>query len=253
MAAQWVERSHGFDSATVGGLQTTWAKFCKAQGKRVQRDVTHVCGRGCRYWTHPRARDYYLCRASCRVHVCGEQCAAPSLQTKESTHVCSLTGLETEGCSLVTTFRDVERVLPPGLTNHARERKQTARVVTAKNVEKRLRESLGASPTAAQISVFARICTRGYAAACAATTGWDKSCTRSVKLFALAMVLELRSARNPILGKGVEWLQESDFSQVQAACRGLPHLNKMQKKLKKVMQDKRFCAELRRIFEHVGD
>lgn len=207
----------------------------KQQGHQASSGETHRCGRGCSFWTDRRAPYYYVCVKSGRVHVCAGACAAHAFETRESTRVCSLTGIELQGCGLVSSYADAERVLPPSQYNHAKERKSTRQTKLKHVIIRELKGIVPPAATSHQVDRFVQTCMQVYQNLCS-SKAWD-TCERAEKTFAFTMAYEL-SNRNTFSGSPVPWLEKLKFADVQDKTMQLKmQFAKMQKKVRKAYQD----------------
>jgi hypothetical protein len=230
-----LEQSQSATPETVARLMAAFARKCSMAGKTIPHDKVHTCTRACKFWWHPKARDYFVCESSGKIHVCGERCKAHRFVTRETTCVCCLTGIELTGCDTVSTFADATRTTGGAVYNHQSERKRQTRFVTECAIQKRLRDCVWSQTTEKQVRDFARACVRVFdVLGTAQASTWDPSCSRSSKLFALVMLLEMRSTT---FGPPVAWISNTKFSDVQRATKGFA-LNKMQKSIKRILQNR---------------
>lgn len=106
------------------GLFLTWTRHEADRGRRIRQDPEHACDAGCLYYTHPRARDLFLCKSSCVIHVCGAgRCDKATAQDRRYAsgpgreyaldvpvpRVCPISGLEIDVSLPMVTYADVGR------------------------------------------------------------------------------------------------------------------------------------------------
>jgi len=228
-------------------FERLYQEFVKKEGPRPSA-TEHKCGRGCNFWSDPRAPNHYVCMRTARIHVCGRACRAASVETPELTRVCLLTGVELPGRGFMSSYDDCERVLPPSQYDHARERARTRKFLNLKNLVRDLRAAVPARVSDAQLERVVQVCCDVYTQLCAAcknTNDWERDCTKSQKTFVCAMVFEI-SQPNPATGAPIPHLRGVDFNEIYSVkYRYKLPIAKMQKKIRRALQK----PELRRLFD----
>lgn len=106
------------------GLFLTWTRHEADRGRRIRQDPEHACDAHCEYYTHRRARDLFLCKSSCVIHVCGAgRCDKATSHEKRYAsgpgreyaldvpmpRVCPISGLEIDMSLPMVTYADGAR------------------------------------------------------------------------------------------------------------------------------------------------
>lgn len=223
----------------VNKLLGAWSK--QPEFINMARSPTpHTCTKDCRWYCDRRAPDHFVCMQTGKVHVCGDACAAKHMITKESTKVCTLTGIELEDCGLVTSYSDMSRVLAPSQYNFQEERRQSRNWKIKENLANVLFEIIPTSPDPGAVERFVGLCHSVFGSLCRVVNCLDKNSEKSFTNFTFAMVLYFLK-RNSITTEPLGLFRGLDFQTVnqKAVKRNVP-IAKMQKKIIGLLQNKTY-------------